>query len=199
MPQIEIDEDLLDLQRRSKSDVYKSKLVNRLIDMVHIAKKLFGPRDLCYTIVDIEFVSDDPYIGYPYKDHHIIIQLSDRAAKNMSQACYEMAHETVHLLAPTGGSHATNLEEGVACYFAAYYMKRKRNEPTWRPNLPSYKCVLEAVMPLLDEDICCVRKLRERQPSFQAMSKGDISKEFPDLTPDKVCFLKSTFKRDSGC
>ena len=67
MSQIEIDEDLLDLQRRSKSDVYKSKLVNRLIDMVHIAKKLFGPRDLCYTIVDIEFVSDGPYIGYPYK------------------------------------------------------------------------------------------------------------------------------------
>ena len=198
MPQIEIDEDLLDLQRRSKSDVYKSELISRLIDMVHIAKKLFGPRDLCYTIVDIEFMTDVPRIRYP-ENYHIIIRLTESAATNMSRACYQMTHETVHLLAPTGDSHATNLEEGVACYFAAYYMKRKRNEPTWRPNLPSYKCVLEAVTPLLDEDICCVRKLRERQPSFQAMSKEDINKQFPDLTPDKVCFLKSTFKRDSGC
>ena len=46
MPQIEIEGDLLDLQHRAKGDDYKSELISRLIDMVHIAKKLFGPRDL---------------------------------------------------------------------------------------------------------------------------------------------------------
>ena len=34
-----------------------------------------------------------------------------------------MAHETIHLLAPSCGRNANNFEEGVACYFAAYYMK----------------------------------------------------------------------------
>ena len=49
--------------------------------------------------------------------------LSLSAATNILQACYQMAHETVHLLAPSGGRNANNFEEGVACYFAAYYMK----------------------------------------------------------------------------
>ena len=82
MPQIEIDGDLLDLQHRSKGDDYKSELISRLIDMVHIAKKLFGPRDCYYTIVGIEFGRKNPGIQYPIKNHpHIIIRLS-------AQGCY---------------------------------------------------------------------------------------------------------------
>ena len=50
----------------------------------------------------------------------------------MSEACYELVHETVHLLAPTGGNDATNFEEGVACYFADHYMiEREIDRPEW--------------------------------------------------------------------
>ena len=198
MPQIEIDGDLLDLQRRSKSDVYKSKLVSRLIDMVHIAKKLFGPRDLSYTIVDIEFMTDVPRIRYP-ENYHIIIRLTQSASTNMSRACYQMAHETVHLLAPTGCNDSTNFEEGIACYFAADCMKEQFNEPCWSPGIPSYECALAVIKPRLDEDIYCIRRLREHHPSFQDITKEEISKEFPKLTSEDVDFLMSKFARDSGC
>ena len=123
MSRIEIDKDLQDLQHKYKDDDYKLELISRLIDMVHIAKKLFGPRDLCYTILGIEFGGKNPGIQYPIKNHpHIIIGLSAKAATCMWRACCDLAHETVHLLA-TGCKDATNLEEGVACYFADYYMQ----------------------------------------------------------------------------
>ena len=167
----------------------------RLGDMLHMAEELFGPRDLSYTILRVEFVSDHPRIWYP-GDRHIVIQLDLSAATNTSQACYQMAHETVHLLSPTGGNHATNFEEGVACYFAAYYMTNRMNEPCWLPDLPSYKRALELITPRLDEDIYCVRRLRDRQPSFLKMGREEISAEFPDLTPTDVDFLISKFDRE---
>ena len=197
MSRIEINKDLQDLQHKYKDDDYKSKLVNRLIDMLHMAKKLFGPRDLCYTILDIEFGGKNPGIQYPSKNHpHIIIRLSLEADTCMWRACCDLAHETVHLLAPTGCNNSTNLEEGVACYFADYYMKEILNQCPFGlgENDTYYKRALEAVEPLLDKDKCFVRRVRKRQPSFQGITKEDIIKQFPDLTPDDVEFLVSIFE-----
>ena len=109
-----------------------------------------------------------------------------------------MAHETVHLLAPSCGRNSNNFEEGVACYFAAYYMKCKFNRPNWSPTLPSYRRTLEIIKPRLNEDIRCIRRLRENQPSFRKMSKEAVSSEFPQLTSENVDFLMSTFDRDSS-
>ena len=109
-----------------------------------------------------------------------------------------MAHETIHLLAPSGGQNANNLEEGIACYFAAYYMKNKLNEPDWRPTLPSYKRALKLIISRLDEDIYCIRRLRENQPLFPKMGREAITAEFPNLTLDDVDFLTRKFNRTSG-
>ena len=203
MPQIEIDGDLLDLQHRSKGDDYKSELISRLIDMVHIAKKLFGPRDCYYTIVGIEFGRKNPGIQYPIKNHpHIIIRLSAQAATCMWWARCNLAHETVHLLAPTGCNNPTNLEEGVACYFADYYMQEILSQPPFPlgENDSHYKCALKAVKPLFDKDKCFVRKLRKRQPSFQGITKEDIIKQFPELESkdEDLNFLISKFGKGSG-
>ena len=194
MPQININSDLLVTQPLPDNSGYTWTLASRLGEMLHLAEQLFGARDCSYTLLGIEFACDGPQIWYPGNRKHIIIQLSLCAAANMSRACYQMAHETIHLLAPSGGRNATNFEEGVACYFAAYYMKEKLNEPSWRPTLCSYKRALAVITPRLDEDIYCVRRLREHQPSFGKMTKEDISKQFPDLTPDKVCFLRAQFE-----
>ena len=198
MSQININSNLLVAQRKSNGKGYTWTLASLLGDMLHIAEKLFGPRDPSYTILGIEFVSDNPRIWYPGDRRHIVIQLSPSAATNMSQACYQMAHETVHLLAPTGGKNANYFEEGVACYFAAYYMKNRMNKPCWLPDLPSYRRALELISPRLDEDIHCVRRLRAHQPSFLKIGREKISAEFPDLTPTDVDFLISKFDRDWG-
>ena len=147
MQQIHIKSDLLYAQPLSDHEGYTWTLVSRLGEMLYTAEELFGPRDQSYTILGVEFVDDGPQIWYPGNCKHIIIQLNPLAATDMSRACYQMAHETIHLLAPTGGQNANNFEEGVACYFASYYLETKLNAPHWRPNLPSYKRVLKRVAP----------------------------------------------------
>lgn len=115
----------------------------------------------------------------------------------MSQACYQLAHETVHLLAPSGGKVAINFEEGVACYFANYYMRTQFSQTSWVPTLPSYIRALRLVAPRLDADIQCVRRLRRQQPSFSLIRRDDIITEFPALSPLDADFLLSEFDRDA--
>lgn len=198
MQQIDIKSDLLYAQPLPDRDGYTWTLVSRLGEMLYMAEELFGPRDLSYTILGIEFVEDGPRIWYPENRKHIIIQLGPLAATDLLRACHQLAHETIHLLAPTGGNDANNLEEGVACYFAAYYLKTKLNAPNWKPNLPSYKRVLNRVVPLLDADISCIRRLRDQQPLFSKINEEQIITAFPNLTSENVNFLISKFDRNLG-
>ena len=194
MPQININSDLLVPDGKD----HTRTLAYQLSKMLHMVEELFGARDYSYTILGIEFASDGPQIWYPRNHRHIIIQLDLSAATNILQACYQMAHETVHLLVPSGGRNANNFEEGVACYFAAYYMKYQFNQPNWSPTLPSYRRALEIIAPRLNEDIGCIRRLREHHPSFQDITKEEISREFPKLASENVDFLMSTFDRESS-
>ena len=200
MSLIEIDKDLQDLQHKYKDDDDKSKLVDKLIEMLDMAKKFFGPRDLCYTIQSIKFYLEESNISYLNKNpRHIMIVLNSRVSTDTLLACHDLAHETVHLLAPTGCRDATNLEEGIACYFADYYVKKKLKQcppPLGEENV-NYRRALEAVTPLLDEDIYCIRKLRKHQLSFQHITKKDITKVFPNLESEDVDFLIEKFYKDS--
>ena len=177
---------------------YKWTLASLLGDMLHAAEELFGQRDRSYTIVGIELVADGPRIWYPGDRKHIVIQLSLDAAEDMYQACYQMAQETVHVLAPTGGQNANNLEEGISIYFARLYMKEALNFSYRPPSDMRYRNALEAVTPILDTDIDCVRRLREKEPSFSEISHELISTECPNLTADEIDFLLSKFPQQTN-
>lgn len=198
MKQINVNSELLVTQRLPDSSGYTWTLASRLGEMLQMAEELFGQRDISYTILGVEFIVGIPQIWYPGNCKHVVIQLNQYAATDMLQACYQMAHETVHLLSPTGGNSANNFEEGVACYFAAYYLKNKLNASNWEPTLQSYKQALALITPRLDEDIYCVRRLREHQPSFSEISDKQIRAEFPNLTLGNVNFLIKKFDRNSG-
>lgn len=198
MPIPLIKTELLVAQPLPANNGYTWTLASRLGDMLHLAQELFGERDLSYTILGIEFVHDNPRIWYPGNRRHIVIQLSPSAATDMSQACYQLAHETVHLLAPSGGNHGINLEEGVACYFAAHYMKTKLGQPAWRPTIPSYIRAFGLVTPRLDMDIQCIRRLRTQHPSFYQIRRDSLVSEFPDLSSADVDFLLSYFDRSAA-
>ena len=196
MQTINVKRDLLVAE--SIRDGYTWTLASRLGDMLHMAEELFGPRDCSYTILGVEFTNSNPQIWYPGNRCEIVIQLNLSARTDTSRACYQLSHETIHLLSPTGGNNATNFEEGVACYFPAFYMKKKFNEPSWRPDLPSYKRALKLIEPSLDTDFCRVHRLRDLQPSFSQISKEAISAEFPDLTSMDLEFLASRFNRNAS-
>ncbi len=170
-------------------------LASRLGDMLHRADDLLGERDSSYTILGIEFVADVPRLWYPGNRRHVVVQLHSSAAAEMSRACYQMAHETVHLLAPNGGGPATNLEEGIAAWFAGWYMRTQLNQPTWHPELPSYKRALALLSPVLDKDAHCIRRLRPHALPFSGICRDALLTEFPALTPADLTYLFADFDR----
>ena len=178
---------------------YKWTLTSRLGQMLQDAECSFGPRDCSYTLLGIEFIENGPQIRYRDNCRQHIIQLSFSAAEDMSQVCYQLAHETIHLLAPTGGKNATNLEEGVACYFAQDYMEKELNEPKckWKPGADEeeYTKALKAVKPLIKENPDSIRKLRKIQPSFADMKPENIKEVFPKLKQEEINFLLEKFNK----
>ena len=178
--------------REANSDRNTDTLSYRLGDMLIKAEKMFGARDYSYTVLGVEFSCEGPCIWYSENRRFITILISSDV-DSYSRVLYQLAHETVHLLAPTGGSNATNLEEGVACYFASHYMKEAVKEERWKPADPRYRHALKIVSPLLDSDLGCIRRLRERQPSFTKMSVDDIRSEFPKISDADTHFLVRKF------
>ena len=166
MAKIAIDEALLVTQPRCNSSGYTWTLASRLGHMLHVAEELFGQRDCSYTILGIEFRKGNPQIWYPtYGEdkQNIVVQLCLTTATvvpaNPKRVYHELAHETVHLLAPTGCKHATNLEEGVACFFADYYLEHHLKTPRcWPLNPRSYQDALDIVKPHLEMCSSGIRK-----------------------------------------
>ena len=174
-------------------DTYKWTLTSRLGRMLQEAEYSFGPRDCSYTLLGIEFIDEkQPCIWYPRDSRNIIIRLTFLAAECMSEACYQLAQETIHLLALT--KNVNYLEEGISIYFALDYMKKEF--PDYKPD-PSgkYGKALELVKPLMEKDADCIRKLRKIQPSFADMEPENIKEVFPELKPEKISCLLEKFNK----
>jgi len=65
----------------------------------------------------IEFYGDRPKVWYPGTNKHISIILTDSAREDPPQAVFQLAHEVVHILSPTGGANAPVVEEGLSALF----------------------------------------------------------------------------------
>ncbi|MCK5902808.1 MAG: hypothetical protein KAG28_06640 [Cocleimonas sp.] len=102
-------------------------LTSRLSDVLQNAEQRYGKRDQSWTILGIEFSHQkQPAIWYPsVKDgrKHLIIQLTETTANDKKQALYQLAHEVIHVLSPSGEQGSTVFEEGLAVYFAINYLK----------------------------------------------------------------------------
>ena len=195
VPTVDIAEELI-VQQGSNCKPNTWTLATRLGEMLHKAEKLFAPRDCSYTILGFEFSADGPKIWYPGNRNHIVVRLNKCFITNPLRAYYDLAHETVHLLSPTGGSDANNFEEGVACYFADCYIKSELcTTRSWDLIPTSYECALALVKPLLDSDRDCVKRLRCIEPSFSKMKEEMIRKEFPCWCPEIVERLVKPFNR----
>lgn len=106
---------------------YTWTLTSRLGDMLFHAEKMFGERDKSFTLLGIEFMETGPRIWYPKDNKNIVIQLTPDALNSEAIAYYQLAHECVHLLSPSGKANANVLEEGVAVWFSWWYLKHTLN------------------------------------------------------------------------
>ena len=159
-------------------------------------ERLFGKRDPNYTLQGIEFHPAGPMIWYP-SCQKIIIKLKPNAKNSFRIALFQLAHETVHLLSPTSGPNANNLEEGVATWFSNCYLKSLgyKEIPLCSERDRAYIRPLKLVKPFLDKDPCRVCRIRKCQPSFSEMGVADIRREFCSLSEEDLKFLVEDFQR----
>lgn len=189
------------------------RLPLRLRQMLDMAEELFGARDESFSVTGIAFWEGIPTIdfpqGYEAKEIDIWLQivLRDDMDLAMRRARYQLAHETVHLLSPVLREKATYLEEGVACYFAEYYVKRVWSD-CWHPVDPKYELALCLVKALLKEEVenntegrWCIENLRRGEEGlheFGDIYKDELMEAFPYLAAEDAHLLTSPFQRDKG-
>lgn len=145
-------------------DGFRFSLTSLLSTLLNDAEQMFGPRDMSYTPVGIEFYGDRPHVWYPGSNNHISIILTDSAREDPAQAIFQLAHEVVHLLSPTGGSNAPVIEEGLSALF------QERANELYGLNLRivsrPYIKATELTNLLLRGQPDIIRQLRNIEPAF---------------------------------
>jgi len=145
-------------------DGFRFTLTTLLSTLLNDAEQMFGPRDMSYTPVGIEFFGDRPQVWYPGTNKHISIILTDSAREDPPQAIFQLAHEVMHLLAPSGGGSAPVVEEGLSALF-----QQRANEiynlDLHLVSVPYIKAA-EFTNMLLKGQSDIIKQLRKIEPSF---------------------------------
>ena len=162
--------------------------------MLRQAQERFGPRDASYTILGIEFEANGPQIWYPGNCKHIAIQLTPDTATDMVKGCYQLAHECIHLLAPTGGRNANVLEEGLATLFAHEYVQQELCF-AMPSTMQSYEVARQLVTQLLALDNNAVKRLRKSQSTISRITAEQILAVYPSLETETAQALGAPFVR----
>lgn len=111
------------------------------------------------------------------------------------RSCYQLAHESIHLLSPTGSKAATVLEEGLATHFSAYYMREKMAAPKWHSSMKCYAEAQVMTEELLKIDPDAIKRLRVEQPTISAMSANLLLRFYPALIVYLAERLTKRFER----
>lgn len=159
------------------------KTINIMVhELIQKAEDMFGERTIGYTLLGVEFRE----VPYPYLDRSDVdnknmrIILTANSSLDLPEACFQCAHEVVHLLSPLHEGEPTVLEEGVATYFQAI-IARDWFQIGFRPQRNEYDDAWTLVDPLLKLDQESIKKLRMIQPVISNITKEMIVKTYPDL------------------
>lgn len=173
---------------------YSWTLTTRLGDMLRKAEHAHGDRDLSYTILGIEFEINGPQIWYPGNCKHIAIQLTHDTQTDIRKACYQLAHECIHLLSPVGKEGASTLEEGLATHFAHQYVQDNFSF-SMPATIPGYEVARNLVDELLSIDSGAVKALRRIEPTISKITAAQMVSSYPSLNPVTAAALEAPFVR----
>ena len=184
------------IARRLGAGRYTWTLPSLLGDMLAMAQAMFGERDHAYTILGVEYCGDQPRVWCPGNRRDLIVQVSVRCLDEPQRACFQLAHECIHLLGPSGCDGASVIEEGLATWFAQYYMAERLGNPHWRSTMTSYTQAQRRVEALLALDADAIKTIRQVQPTFGLMTSDLLLKHYPALGEERAAALVAPFDRD---
>lgn len=173
---------------------YTWTLASRLGDILGDAERFYGKRNKDFTVLGIEFCESGPRIWYPKSKDNIVIQLSLEALQSEKKAIYQLAHECIHLLSPSGKCNAIVLEEGLAVYHSWYTVEKKfqtnGKEMTGSMKYLEAGLLVEKVLNLVPDFFLKLRSLRK---NLWEVTEADIHYLCPELTKDEVITLAMRF------
>lgn len=175
-------------------DGYTFTLPSRLGRILQEVETLYGKRDQSWALLGIEFGPGSPQLWYPRGLKNIVIQLASNALDDTPLACYQLAHECVHLLSPTGGNNAPVFEEGVATVFSEDYVKRTFDLEI-SADLGSYSAAAALVRELLLIDPQSIFKLRSVEPAFTLITEDTFKKAGVQAPSELIQQLLMPFQR----
>ena len=160
------------------------------------AERLFGHRDAKYKCLSIVHYDKGPDIRFPDKNRleEFIIRL-DFSIHN--RLCYQLAHETLHSLAPQRKEDTTKFEEGIAVYFSIHYIKNimKLDYDPCIEDEPDYNRVYRKVKSLIDaKSFKRLKMIREQEEtSFSKLDDDQLERIFRKAKPKEIQDLKEIF------
>ena len=134
-------------------------------------------------------------VWYPDNCRHVIVRITESSATNVMRAAYQMAHEAIHLLSPTGKKGTTVLEEGLATHFSARYMREHLNSRNWHATEASYTHACQLIEELLTLDSEAIRLLRQVKPSMAETTADDLVSVLPSISTELANSLTMQFQR----
>jgi len=176
-------------------DGYSWTITTRLGYILRQTEALYGDRDRSYTTLGVEFCKEGPQIWYPGNCKDIAIQLSLECLNDEVRACYQLAHEAVHLLSPTGSSTMNILEEGLAVFNARDCIKTNYDMDWPQSGFESYDSACAYVEALLKKDPSAIKKMRRKEPVISKISSELIRATVPDIDKEIAVELSRIFIR----
>lgn len=146
--------------------------------MLRDAQRRYGERDRSWTILGIEFAGARPCIWYPTGGQQVLVRLSENAASDVGRAVFQLSHEVIHLLAPTGGKHAPRMEEGLATLFSVEISAGAGIDLKYSR---SYLACMSDVQELLGHDPDAILKLRAVEPTFHLLTPELVMRVIPGV------------------
>ena len=147
-------------------------ITSKLGHILKTAEEKYGQRDYSYTILGVEFNQDEhPRIWYPGNCKNVIIQISMNCINDLNRAVFQVAHEAIHCLCPTGSKNANVLEEGLANLFSIEYTK-DNGHGIWVSNGQNYTDASELVKKLLTIDSEIIKKTKNSSTNNFFNNKG---------------------------
>jgi hypothetical protein len=171
---------------------YSWTLTTFALKFLEDAETLFGKRAQNFIYAGIELTTNShPQVWYPL-NKYVVIQLPEATAFDWKKAIFELSHEVIHVLSPSGKAKVTNLEEGLGAYFSTLITDRYTKDVNYAISSlrqSKYYYPYQLVAQLLQIRHDAIVELRKMQPVLDKVTKEDFKKAKLDIPQDLISEL----------
>lgn len=162
----------------------------RLGELLLLLESRYGPRDKEWTPLGIQFGGKVSGLFYPDPPaaKQVSIRLSEDCRMEPAKCLFVLAHEAVHLLAPSGGTATTLIEEGIATNFSreiGQQFSLGYNEAS-----PAYIYARDITAVFLKKYSAQIREIRRIEPYFKKFTPNlirNVGEEIPTNLAEQLC------------